>query len=132
MYFHHIFLFVLLSKNKIHPITRDLSRAATTSAAGSEEGLRTSGVGLDGLGARPPAGRAHLSVLISVLEGLHEAENLFGVAADGAVVDHDRAKDTLIVDDEQTAESGASIVAIGDQNTVIGSNLLVKVPGSSG
>lgn len=34
------------------------------------------GVGLDGLGAGPPVGRAHLAVLVCELECLDEAESL--------------------------------------------------------
>jgi hypothetical protein len=42
---------------------------------------------LHGLLSRLPAGGAHLSVLVSELKRLHQAEDLVNVPADGEVVD---------------------------------------------
>jgi len=56
---------------------------------------------------RGPAGGAHLTVLVGVLERLHQAQHFVDRAADGEVVDHHRAKHTLGVDDEETAAGGS-------------------------
>ena len=41
-------------------------------------------------------------MLVSELEGLHEAQRLINRTADGKVVDRDLAQVALVVDDEQT------------------------------
>jgi hypothetical protein len=87
--------------------------SSNRNALGALEVLgRLDGVSVHGLGAGPPAGRAHLAVLVGELEGLDQAEDLVRVAADGEVVDGDLAEDALGGDDEAAAERHAGIGAL--------------------
>ena len=62
--------------------------------------LALDGVGVHGLGTRGPVGRAHLSVDISELEGLDEAEGLIHRSSNREVVDSDLSEDSSGGDDE--------------------------------
>ena len=79
--------------------------------------------GLAGL----PAGGAHLTVLVRVLEGLHHAENLVDVAADGQIVDGVLAEDTLAVDDVSGAESDTSITGGLEKAAVVAGDGLLDI-----
>ena len=86
------------------------------------EGL--SGVSLHGGLALGPVGRADLAVLVGELEGLDQAKDLLGVAADGEVVHGDLANDALGVDDEETTEGVARVHV---KHTIVDGDLLVDV-----
>ena len=88
---------------------------------GLEEAGDTGTVGFHGLLTRLPADGAHLAVLVRVLEGLHQAEGLVHVAADGKVVDGHLANDAVPVDDEQSSVGDAFILLKDEIN-----NFLVK------
>mmetsp|Transcript_29093 Transcript_29093/g.92857 ORF Transcript_29093/g.92857 Transcript_29093/m.92857 type:complete len:310 (+) Transcript_29093:111-1040(+) len=84
-----------------------------------EVGLGGRGLINHGRGAGLPAGGAHLAVRVGVLEGLDEAKDLVGVAADGEVVNSLLAEDTLGGNDEEAAEGDASVVALLDEDLVV-------------
>ena len=62
-------------------------------------------------------------MLLDVLEGLDEADELINVAADGEVVHGDLADVLLGVNDEGAAESNAVV----EEDTVVGGDLLLEV-----
>ena len=77
------------------------------------------GVGNDGITAGLPAGRAHLAVLVSVLEGLDQPQGLIDRPSDGQVVHGDLSEDAFVVDDEEAAKGVAVVleedpVVLGD------------------
>lgn len=74
-----------------------------------------------------PAGGADFAVLVRELEGLHEAESLLDVAADGQVTDRNVAHHLVGVDDVGRAESHARIFALFDERTVVFGDLFVEV-----
>lgn len=91
------------------------------SAAAFEANIQTSALVVDGLevllgfvrvrhhrlAAWAPSSGTHLSELVGVLEGLHEAQRLVHTASDGQVIDGHLAQILLLVDDEEAAEGNA-------------------------
>jgi len=80
--------------------------------------------GLHGLLTFIPLGRADLTELVSVLEGLEESEDFIDVSSDGSVVDGDVSQDTLIIDDVSGSEGD---VLLGDEASVGLGDALVDV-----
>ena len=76
-------------------------------------------VGGHGGGTRGPAGGADLTVLVGVLEGLHHAEDLVDVAADGKVVHAELTEDALGVDDVGGAKGDTLIVGVVQKAAVV-------------
>ena len=74
-----------------------------------------------------PAGGAHLAVLVRVLEGLHEAEHLVDVAANGQVVDRELAEDALAIDDVGGTEGDTLIVRVVEKASVVAGDALGKI-----
>lgn len=58
-------------------------------------------------------------MLVSVLEGLDETDDLIDVPADGQVVDAVLAKDTLFINDVRSAESDTCVVTVFDEAAVL-------------
>ena len=77
--------------------------------------------------ARLPARGAHLTVLISVLEGLDHAQHFVDVAADGEIVDAELTEDTLFVDDVSGTESDTSITGGLEKAAVIAGDGLLDI-----
>ena len=73
-----------------------------------------------------PLSGAHLTVLISVLEGLDETEGFIDVAADRQVTDGVVAEDTVAIDDVSGAESDTTVTIsrVLDVAAVVLANLL--------
>lgn len=59
-----------------------------------------------------PAGRANLSMFVSVLESLHQPEGLIYRPSDGQVVHRDLPEDPLVVDDEESSEGVAVLLQV--------------------
>lgn len=66
-------------------------------------------------------------MLVSVLEALHQAEDLVDVAADGEVVDAELTEDTLGVDDVSGAECDTCVIGVVQKAAVVGSDGLGQV-----
>lgn len=77
-------------------------------------------VGHHGLLAGLPVGRAHLAVLVRVLEGLDQAQGFLHAASHRQIVNGDLAQILLVIDDEQAAEGDAGLLV---QHTVIAGHL---------
>lgn len=89
---------------------------------------RLLGVGLHGGFALLPARRAHLTVLVCVLEGFDKAQHFVDVAAHWQVVDCDLAEHTLRVDNEQAAEGRADVAfAVLHEHFVLLADLLADI-----
>ncbi len=65
-----------------------------------------------------PFGWADLTVLVCVLEGLDESQDLLDVAADGKVVEAHVSQDALGVNDEGGTESDALVTTVLNQAVV--------------
>lgn len=72
--------------------------------------LAALGICFHGSFARPPPSWAYFAVLVGELEGLHEAESLVNIAADGQVIDGDLTEVALIVNDEKPTEGNSFIL----------------------
>ena len=73
-----------------------------------------------------PLSGANLTMLISVLESLHETESLLDIAADGKVRDGDVTKSTFIVDDVSGTECNTTVTVglVLDEAAVVLTNLV--------
>ena len=63
-------------------------------------------------------------MLVNVLEGLHDAEDLLDVAADGGVVEGGVAEDSLAVDDE---EGAAGVARVAEEGVVLDAEVLGEI-----
>jgi hypothetical protein len=59
---------------------------------------------LHGLGSRSPLGRADFAVLVGILEGLHESDELVNVSAYWQIVVGCMSEDALVIDDESSSK----------------------------
>jgi hypothetical protein len=75
--------------------------------------------GLHGGSTGSPGSGANFAVLVSVLEGLNEAEGLLDITTDGEVTDGDVSHDTLIVNDIGGTESDTSIITVLNEAAVL-------------
>jgi hypothetical protein len=81
----------------------------------------------DGEGRRlwyRPVDRANLTVLVNVLEGLHEAKSLVDAATDRSVVQGGLHKNALRIDDEETT---VGVAGLFHQNVVLARNALGQI-----
>lgn len=85
------------------------------------------GIGDHGLLSRLPVSRAHFSVDVGVLEGLHQSQVLIRVSSDGQVVDGHMSHNSLGVNDVGGSESNTGIITFLDEASVIGGDLLGHV-----
>ena len=74
-----------------------------------------------------PSRRADLTVLISVLEGLHHAEDLVDVSSDGEIVHAHLTENTLLVDDVGSSESDTLIVRVVQKAAIIAGDALGQI-----
>ena len=83
-------------------------------------GLLGVGVGDHGGSAGSPLRGANFTILVSVLEGLDETEELVDIAADGQITDGHVSHDTLVVDDVGGTEGDALLL---DEAAVVARDL---------
>ena len=83
----------------------------------------------DGLVSWFPVGRAHLSVLVGILESLNESEGLVHISSNWGIVDLDCSNDTLLVDDEETSKGGTVevVVFVFNEDPVVPGDVLADV-----
>ena len=75
-------------------------------------------ISLHGLGSWFPLSWANLSMLVRVLEGLDEADELVDVTADWEVVVGGVSEDALVIDDEGGSVWNSGVGALGDQTAI--------------
>jgi len=74
-----------------------------------------------------PSGWADFTVLISVLEGLHHAEDLVDVSSNGEIVHAHLTENTLLVDDVGSSESDTLIVRVVQKAAIVAGDALGQI-----
>lgn len=76
-----------------------------------------------------PVSRAHLAVLVSVLEALDQSNCLLNIPTDCIVVDLYTADHVFVVEDEHAADRSSPhrIVLVGDQDAIVFADLFADV-----